>query len=60
MYIECDMLVIRQLKKLHFNFDLPIDVDKNLKHENKFTIKRDESLSEYEIKKRVWPIIVQK
>ena len=53
MYIECDMLVIRQLKKLHFNFDLPIDVDKNLKHENKFTIKRDESLSEYEIKKRV-------
>ena len=45
VYIECNMLVIRQLKNFNFNFDLPIDVDKNLKHENEFTVKRDESLA---------------
>ena len=48
VYIECNMLVIRQLKNFNFNFDLPIDVDKNLKHENEFTVKLDESLAEYE------------
>ena len=41
MYTECNMLAIRQLKEFHFNFDLPIDVDKNLKHENEFDVKRE-------------------
>ena len=33
------MVVIRELKTFYINFDLPKDVDNNLKHKIKFIIK---------------------
>ena len=40
------MVVIRDPKTFCFNFDLPKDVDENLKREIKFIIKSNESLAE--------------
>ena len=48
-----NMIVIREPKRFHLNFDLPKDVKKNLKHEIKFNIKRNKSLVENKIKKRL-------
>ena len=36
LIMEINMIVIRDLKTFYFYFDWPKDVDKNLKHENKF------------------------
>ena len=33
MYIYDNKVVIKETKTFHFHFDLPKDVDKNLKHE---------------------------
>ena len=38
------MIVIRDPKTFYFNFHRPIDVAENLKHENEFIIKSNESL----------------
>ena len=40
------MIVIRKPKTFYFDFDLPIDIDENLKHETEFILKSHESLSE--------------
>ena len=39
------MVVITEPKNFYFNFDLPNDVDKSLKHEIEFIIKSTESLN---------------
>ena len=38
------MIVIRDPKTFYFNFHRPIDVAEDLKHENEFIIKSNESL----------------
>ena len=38
------MIVIRDPRTFYFNFHRPIDVAENLKHENEFIIKSNESL----------------
>ena len=38
------MIVIRDPKTFYFNFHRPIDVAENLKHENEFITKSNESL----------------
>ena len=43
---EKNMFVIKELQNFNFNFDLPEDVDRNLKHEIEFIIKTNESLAE--------------
>ena len=40
------MIVIRDNKTFHSDFDWPKDVDENLKHEIEFIIKSNESLAE--------------
>ena len=40
MIIEENMIVIRKPKTFYFNFDIPKDVDQNLKHEIEFIIKK--------------------
>ena len=47
------MIVIKERKNFHFDFDLPKDVDKNLKHETEFVIKRNEFLVEDAIKNKI-------
>ena len=44
------MIVIRDPKTLCSKFDLPIDVDENLKREIEFIIKSNQSLREITIK----------
>ena len=48
--MEENMIVIRDPKIFCFNFDLPKNVDKNLKCETEFIIKSNESLAEIIIK----------
>ena len=45
-----NMVVVREPKTFYFNFDLPKDVDKDLKHEIKFIITSNKSLAENKIK----------
>ena len=40
------MVVIREIKTFYFDFDLPKDVGKSLKHEIEFIKKSNESLAE--------------
>ena len=44
-------LVITEIKYFHFHFDLPKNVEKNLKHEVGFIISHIESLVKCKIKK---------
>ena len=44
------MIVIRDPRIFCFNFDLPKDANENLKHENEFKIKNNESLAKNKIK----------
>ena len=44
------MIVIREPKTFHFNFDLLKNVERNWKHENELIIKHNESLAEHQIK----------
>ena len=46
------MFVIKEPQNFYFDFDLPKDVDKNLKHEIKFITKSNESLAENKIKNK--------
>ena len=48
--MEENMVVIREPKTFYFDFDLPKNVDENLKHEIKFIIKNNESFAEIKIK----------
>ena len=59
MCIEDNMLVKREPKTFHFNFDLPKNVDKNLKHEIEFIIKRNESSAECKIKNEIEQLLVK-
>ena len=47
------MIVIRDSKMFYFDFDLPKDIDENLKHEIGFIIKSNESLAENKIKNKI-------
>ena len=47
---EDNMIITREPKTFHFDFNIPRNVDKNLKHEIEFIIKHNESLAEYIIK----------
>ena len=53
MIMEKNMIVIREPKTFYFDFDLPKDVDKNLKHEIEFILKSNESLVENKIKNEI-------
>ena len=44
------MIVIREFKTFFFDFDWPKNVDENLKYENEFMVKSNESLAENKIK----------
>ena len=48
-----NMILIRVPKKFCFNFDLPKDVDGNLKREIEFIIKSNKSLAEIIIKNEI-------
>ena len=43
------MVAIRKPKSLCFDFDLPKDVDKNLKYETEFILKRKDSFPQNKI-----------
>ena len=47
------MFVIKEPQNFCFDFDLPKDVEKNLKHEIKFIIKSNEPLAENKIKNKI-------
>ena len=51
--MEKNMIVIRDSKMFYFDFDLPKDIDENLKHEIGFIIKSNESLTENKIKNKI-------
>ena len=44
------MVLIRKPKTLYFDFDLPKDVDNNLKYETEFIIKHNEFVAEHKMK----------
>ena len=50
--MEENVVVIRELIKLYFDFDWPKNIDENLKYETEFIIKSNESLAENKIKKQ--------
>ena len=51
--MEDYMVAIRESKTFYFDFDLPKHVDKNLKHEIQFIIKRNESSAENKTKNEI-------
>ena len=51
--MEKNDIVIRDPKTFSFNFDLPKDVDENLKREIELIIKSNKSLAENKIKKYI-------
>ena len=53
------LIVIRDPKTFCFNFDLPKDVDENLKRENEFIIKRNESLAEIIIENKIEQLLLK-
>ena len=53
MIMEENMIVIIDFKTFYFDFDWPKDVDENLKHENEFIKKSNESLVERKIKNEI-------
>ena len=53
------MIVIRDPKTFYFNFDLPKDVDENLKRETEFIIKSNESLAEVIIKNEIEQLLLK-
>ena len=54
-----NMLVIREPKTFHFNFDLPKVVEKNFKHDMEFIMKRNESLAEHKIKNEIDQLLLK-
>ena len=57
--MEENITVIRDPKTFCFNFDLPKDVDKNLKREIEFIIKSNESLAEIMIKNEIEKLLLK-
>ena len=57
--MEENMIVIRDPKTFYFNFDLPKDVDKNLKCDIEFVIKINEFLAEIIIKNEVEQLLLK-
>ena len=53
MIMEENIIVIIDFKTFYFDFDWPKDVDENLKHENEFIKKSNESLVESKIKNEI-------
>ena len=51
--MEENMIVITKPKLFYFDFDLPKNVGKNLKHEIELIIKSNESLNEKKIKNEI-------
>ena len=51
--MEENIIVIRDLKTFSFNFDLPKDVDENLRRETEFIINSNESSLEIIIKNEI-------
>ena len=47
------MVLLRKPKMFYFDFDLPKDVDNNLKYETEFIIKHNESVAEHKIKNNI-------
>ena len=47
------MVAIGEPKTFYFDFDLPKDVDKNLKHETELVIKNNEPLAENKKKNEI-------
>ena len=47
------MVLLRKPKTFYFVFDLPKDVDNNLKYEIEFIIKHSESVAEHKIKNNI-------
>ena len=50
--MEENVVVIREPKTFYFDFNLPKNVDKNLKHETE-CIKHNESLAQHKIKNKI-------
>ena len=57
--MDKNMIVIRDPKTFCFNFDLPKDVDENLKHEIEFIIKSNESLAENKLKSEIEQLLLK-
>ena len=57
--MDKNIIVIRNPKKIYFNFDWPKGVDENLKHEFQFIIKSNESLAENKIKNEIENVFFQ-
>ena len=57
--MEENMIVIRDTKTFCFNFDLPRDVNKNLKREIESIIKSNESLAEIIIKIEIEQLLLK-
>ena len=53
------MVIIRDPKTFCFRFDLPKDVDENLKHEIEFIIKSNESFAENKIKNKTKELLLK-
>ena len=53
------MIIIRDPKTFCFRFDLPKDVDENLKHETEFIIKSNESFAENKIKNETKELLLK-
>ena len=53
MIMEENIIVIRDSKTFSFNFDLPKDVDENLRRETEFIIKSNESSVEIIMKNEI-------
>ena len=51
--MEENMILIKEHKTFHFDFDWPKDVDENLKHKIEFIIKNNESLVENKTKNEI-------
>ena len=58
--MEENMIVIRDLKTLYFDFDWLKDVDENLKHKIEFIIKSNESLAGRKIKNEIEQLLKYK
>ena len=57
--MEENMILIRDLKAFQFNFDWPKNIDENLKYENEFMIKSNESLAENKIKSEIEHLLLR-
>ena len=53
------MIVIRDPKTFYFHFDYPKNVDENLKHQNEFIIKSNESLVKNKITNEIEQLLLQ-